>query len=609
MKHLHLWSRLATTGLLVVLLVLISCSIGAATIIWSMSNQAEEANHMNDLYQQAYSLTSTQDSIVDEYDLNPGKEQWSEYQSTASKLVIALQEIHQQGDSRDRAFVDPVLKEQSLYSMRAEYFFQLIDRQQVTQGRSFYNKSVDSLASDLSAQLQSATNSDHQIAAQSLANLRTTQEVIFVSLALVFLFGTILLALCMRIINRYKRELVQAELRHLEQVGNTDPLTGLLNHRVVIERLETMVVSSQHQQQSCALVFVDLDHFKQINDRWGHQAGDAVLREVGKRLRLHLRPEDVVGRYGGEEFVIGLPQTDLHQAEQLAERLRTAITDQPCLIPAEKENASPNGLRVTASLGVALFPEHASTLAALLEAADSAMYQAKHSGRNQVWVANDTILKMKDVLTDGEMPPLREMMTLQALTAAATVHDGGTSTHAQRLVGFAGAIAYRMHCSPEECHLVRLAAVLHDIGKIGIPDAVLHKPGPLTDDEWTIMRQHPVLGQQLLKQVGGIFAEISHSVVAHHERWDGRGYPLGLSKQAIPLAARILAVVDAYDAMISLRVYRLPLSEAEARTELLRCAGSQFDPQVVDAFLEEMDEEKQLQQKGEIPSEASGQVA
>ncbi len=188
-----------------------------------------------------------------------------------------------------------------------------------------------------------------------------------------------------------------------------------------------------------------------------------------------------------------------------------------------------------------------------------------------------------------------EVMTIQALTAAALAHDRTTGTHSMRMVRMAVAVAYRLNLPKEEIHLIRLGALLHDIGKIGIPDAILHKPGPLTDAEWAIMRTHPYIGRQILLETGGVFEQLAHIVIAHHERWDGQGYPAQLAQDAIPLGARIISVVDAYDAMTSDRAYREAMPVAEARKELQRCAGSQFDPLIVETFLGMLDEqEKQL---------------
>ena len=222
------------------------------------------------------------------------------------------------------------------------------------------------------------------------------------------------------------------------------------------------------------------------------------------------------------------------------------------------------------------------------------MYRAKKTGRNRVCIADlekDTMEQQKPSPSERR---IGEMEAIQALTAAASAHDGGTHDHAQRMIQLAEETARYLGRSEEEVHLIRLAALLHDIGKIGIPDAILHKPGPLTSDEWAIMRSHPDIGRTILEQTGGILRLLSNIVVAHHERWDGTGYPAQLSGDNIPLGARILSVVDSYDAMTSQRAYREPRPIDEAKAELQRCAGSQFDPQVVNAFLAVLAQKKEL---------------
>jgi len=231
------------------------------------------------------------------------------------------------------------------------------------------------------------------------------------------------------------------------------------------------------------------------------------------------------------------------------------------------------------------------------------MYFAKQTGRNRVCLAGEEMAVMQEVLAktgDGQMS---DGIAVQALSAAAHVHDRGTSIHARRMVHLAEATARMLGRPAEELHLIRLAALLHDIGKIGVPAAILNKPGPLSEEEWAVMSRHPEIGRQVLVQTGGIFVLLSRIVVAHHERWDGDGYPYGLAKEAIPLGARILSVVDAYDAMISERPYREAISDADARAELERCAGSQFDPQVVEAFLQALTAQEQ-----QAPTATEGMV-
>ena len=377
----------------------------------------------------------------------------------------------------------------------------------------------------------------------------------------------------------------------LEALATTDPLTSLPNHRMIMKKIEEELALCSSTQEACAILFIDIDHFKRINDTWGHQAGDTILREVASRLRNALRQSDFVGRYGGEEFAVVLTNIDLSEAEVIAERLRLALNAHPCTWTTDEESID---IAVTGSIGVAVYSQHGMTRETLIEAADRAMYHAKHNGRNRVCsVVEEGILGQNISLSlpTADMLPSTDGIAVQALTAVARVHDRGTSSHAQRMVAMAEATARVLGRSEEEIHLVRLGALLHDIGKISVPNEILHKPGPLSEEEWSVMRRHPDIGRQILVQAGGKFELLSHMVVAHHERWDGHGYPYGLSKESIPLGARILSVVDSYDAMTSQRPYREPLPLEQARAELQRCAGSQFDPQIVQAFLQVLDEQ------------------
>ena len=371
----------------------------------------------------------------------------------------------------------------------------------------------------------------------------------------------------------------------------TDAVTGLPNHRAVMSRVHEELARCERAQASCAILFIDLDHFKHVNDMWGHRAGDAILREVASRLRTTLRVEDFVGRYGGEEFAIVLTDTDIVGASEIAERLRSTIAEQPCIWQAE-DGSTDIIIPVTASIGVSAYRLHGVTREELVERADHAMYRAKQGGRNRVCVAD--LPQEEKLLTTPtpmhmETPPVVETTAVQILTAAASARDRGTDDHAHRMVVLAEATARALQQPEEAIHLVRLGALLHDIGKIGIPDAILHKPGPLSEEEWAVMRLHPEIGQKILTQAGGVFHSLASIVVAHHERWDGCGYPAGLARESIPLAARILTVIDSYDAMTSRRVYRNAMSSLAAREELKRCAGSQYDPDVVAAFLHVLD--------------------
>jgi diguanylate cyclase (GGDEF)-like protein len=382
----------------------------------------------------------------------------------------------------------------------------------------------------------------------------------------------------------------------------TDGLTGLSNHGAIIEQIEAELLHCQTTQGNCAIIFVDVDHFKSINDTWGHAVGDAALYTVGQRLREGIRKHDSIGRYGGEEFAILLSNIEQPEALELAERLRCAIAETPCLWQREKTQSA-TCIPLTASFGLATYPSDGLTARELLDTADAAMYTAKHTGRNRVCLPNEADVTLLKKSKSKQLAPYTEQSVLQTISTMATFHDEGTQTHANRMIRLAEATMRVLNRSEDEIVLLRLAAQLHDVGKIGVPDAILHKPGPLTEDEWGVMRRHPQIGQQILTQARGQFGLVSHIVVAHHERWDGQGYPYQLAQQEIPLGARILSVIDAYDAMTSSRSYREALPIASACEELRRCAGTQFDPQVVDAFLQVL--QAQEAQVNIMPASAS----
>lgn len=388
--------------------------------------------------------------------------------------------------------------------------------------------------------------------------------------------------------------------REQELAAITDAVTGLPNHRAFIKRLDEEIERCQNEIKHFLLLFVDLDHFKGINDTWGHLAGDAVLAEVSSRLQEAAQPEGFVGRYGGEEFALILPDVTLADAWEIAQRLRIAVNADPYTWRYAKEEMT--GIFVTASIGVAAYGIHGKQREELIKRADQAMYQAKLEGRDCVHMAgvpasvhHSALMEpgstqrrrehLQRLIGENEDMTLISVQAVQALAAVVHIRDHSTGSHSYRMISLAEETGRRMNLPCEDLFLIRLGALLHDIGKIGVPDTILRKPGPLNEEEWRVMRQHPMIGARILAEVDGYFQVLAQVVMSHHERWDGQGYPRGLKGQEIPLAARILSVADAYDAMISRRPYKEPMPVAAAEDELRRCAGTQFDPVVVEAFL------------------------
>jgi len=365
----------------------------------------------------------------------------------------------------------------------------------------------------------------------------------------------------------------------LEALATTDPLTGLPNHRALVDLIDKEIERSRRYERPCSLLFLDLDHFKALNDTCGHSAGDQALQEFGTVLQTALRQIDTVGRWGGEEFVVLLPEMDTEMALIVGERLRSTV--------AEHLFQAGGGLYLTCSAGAATYPSDTQHRSELLEAADRAMYAAKQLGRNQVFAFADPIVKTLETEGAGSREEIILQGTVEALAGLVEVRDAYTGQHTEGVVLLAKLLAKEMHLDAAEERVLTLVARLRDIGKVAVPDAILQKLGRLTKDEWVKMRMHPVIGAEVTSHVPTL-RMASPGIRGHHERWDGKGYPDGLAGENIPLAARIVAVADAYRTMLTERCFRPAFSASEAMEELKRCAGSQFDPVVVQA-LERLD--------------------
>jgi diguanylate cyclase (GGDEF)-like protein len=339
---------------------------------------------------------------------------------------------------------------------------------------------------------------------------------------------------------------LRASRRELESAARSDALTGLPNRRRLYADLERRTARGA---RASVLLLFDLDGFKNYNDTFGHLAGDALLTRLGHALARAVAGHGRAYRLGGDEFCVLADDRERG-------RLEIAAT------AALSEHG--DGFAVTASYGVVAIPDEATVAEQAMRLADQRMYAHKSSARLSAGRQSTDVL-------------------LRALAERHPDLEG----HLDGVSRLAAAVGRRLHLDDETLDHVRLAAELHDIGKVAIPDAIISKPGPLDDDEWAFMRRHTLIGERIVAAAPAL-VPVAKLVRASHERWDGTGYPDGTAGQDIPLGARIIAVCDAYDAMICDRPYRRGRGPARAIDELRRCAGSQFDPAVVDAFVAEL---------------------
>lgn len=386
----------------------------------------------------------------------------------------------------------------------------------------------------------------------------------------VFLVVTTLIAMLVA----GRSAIVAVENGSLMHGSETDTLSGLFNHRFFHERLAVEIGIARQYGEDLAVVVADIDDFDVVNNVYGHPAGDDLLRAVADAIRSVCRDSDTVCRLGGDEFGIILPETAQLEAFEMCLRMERRI----------RAIDAGAGSSVTVSIGIAGFPAAGADADELARKADGALYWAKHHGKDQVLVYDSDVVSDMDaescIRTIEEQSHLG---TVRALAAAVDARDPATQYHSRNVAALAVVLARELGMSSQRVRLIETAALLHDIGKIGVTDDVLSKPGPLTEEETAHVREHSVLGERILMSttLDQVLPWIRH----HHERWDGAGYPDGLAAVAIPLEARVLAVCDSYDAMINERPYRPARSRAEAMGELVSGMGTQFDPSVVEVFL------------------------
>ncbi len=406
----------------------------------------------------------------------------------------------------------------------------------------------------------------------ALAVLSAGEAVDVSPVAALLAVGALLLGLARFALTFHEKERALAGL-HLR--ATTDPLTNLPNHREFHERLAAEVERARRHGRDLSVVVLDLDHFKLVNDTYGHPTGDRALIHVADALRDVVRPGDTLARIGGEEFGWILPETDALEAWQATERARQLLLDSPV----------PRAGQLNFSAGVCDLEQVAPPLggAELVRLADGALYWAKRNGRGVTFRYSPAVVT---ALTAEEMArsAVREqsLATVRALARTVDARDPHTHEHSERVADLAVAIARELGWANPRVALLHEAALVHDIGKIGVPDEVLLKPGALTVQERALIEAHAAAGARIV--AGALTEEQVGWIRWHHERVDGTGYPDGLTEPMIPDGARILAVADAFDAMTAARSYRRQLTAADALAECHAASGTQFWPAAVEAL-------------------------
>lgn len=377
-----------------------------------------------------------------------------------------------------------------------------------------------------------------------------------------------------------------ARMAEAQSDATTDRLTGVPNRPAVLGALFTEVERSVRYRRPLSVAFADIDHFKAINDTYGHEAGDVVLRGVSTVIRQSLRASDRVGRYGGEEFMIMLPETTVEDAAVLADKLRLLVAGERWRLPDGTD------VGVTISLGVTGGTGDRLSVDALVREVDAAMYSAKALGRDQVYAFeapnDDSTVISSPIAPAGRRHAIELGRSAHSAVADALAQFISPLPHyrgrpSALIATIVTTIARQLSLPEHEIEKIRVAALLHDVGKVGVPQDILEKPSSLTPAEWRSVVQHPRIGQVILEQAT-VLRDAVPIILHHHERFGGAGYPYGLRAQQIPLGARIVAIADAYDAMIQDRPYKNRISHEAAVEELRQHAGTQFDPELVEIF-------------------------
>jgi diguanylate cyclase (GGDEF)-like protein/putative nucleotidyltransferase with HDIG domain len=550
--------RGSIAGLLLVLCFLAGFPIVTQNRVAAESRRADTAVRLSASYQDARTMVTEAKSLERRYHFEGSEAVRTAHEAATDRLESDLKQVAKLDPSRDsRATVERLLFLQGRYVGAANGLFSAIDLDDQPGIQHLDHEVIDPIFGVLEYVVHQQAESARARALDHSASLRKHEARAREAITIAFLVGVLLLAGFALIIFRARR----AEVARLARMAITDPLTGLRNHRAFQEDLARELQRVSRSGIPLSLVLLDVDGLKAINDRLGHQAGDERLQGVAAAIRAEQRATDLAYRIGGDEFAVMLPGARALGALEYAQRLRAQVP-------------------VTAGIAEATDLRERDEV---IREASLALVGAKR-------IHQDVAVYGPDMEVEAAEHEHDERPLASALALAVDAKDSYTRSHCQTVSQLCAVIADELGLDGDAVGRVRLAGLLHDVGKIGVPDAILNKPAALTDDEYELMKRHSLLGSDIVEAAE--MHEEARWVRHHHERYDGRGYPDGLVGDGIPLESRIILVADAFEAMTSDRPYRKAPGHEFAVGELKRHAGSQFDPRVVDALCRALDRER-----------------
>jgi diguanylate cyclase (GGDEF)-like protein/putative nucleotidyltransferase with HDIG domain len=562
-----------------VLVVVSAMAVWGATETSRSTAHVEKARNLDDLYERASHAVQEEAAADAAYVVRPGPAMRERYNDAARELILVLDLLEQHGDRADRHTASDIAALHAQYLQLDARLFSALDRGDRAAVGRIDTGAIAKLFAQVREAVDSAAATHRKVVAERIDRLRHTTRLVESIVPAACLLGIVLVAIFASIMVSYRRQAQEAadrEITRLAHVAQTDNLTGLGNHRALHEDIAELFAAADVAGEPFAVLALDLDGLKLVNDTLGHHDGDRLILRFVDGLVGTLPERARAYRVGGDEFIATLPGHSAIDAFHYSQHLQTTLAPPATgvLAPAPGEEVEPT--HVSVGICDASIAEESPDLT--LHRADLALIEAKRTGqRGLIWSA-----ALEQPVAKRQVADHKRMLAT-ALAKAVDAKDSYTRSHCETVAQLAVLIAEQLGMDTDDIEQLRLAGLLHDVGKIGVPDAILQKPGGLTDDEYAQMQEHSTLGHSIVAAAG--LVEESTWVRHHHERLDGRGYPDQLAGEDIPLQSRIIFVADAFEAITSDRPYRRGRPVEEALAELERCAGTQFDEACVSALI------------------------